>query len=196
MENANSHIKEIQEKILSDDHYSLKKVSFDYKMSDGKWVRQHREVYNRGDGACILLYHKKKNTVVLVKQFRMPTYMNANGDGFLIEICGGLLDNDNPEACIIRETREEIGYDIKTIKKVYEAFSSPGVLTEKQHFFIAEYEDHMKQFVGGGLDSEQEDIEVLELPFSEVIEMLNQGEIKDTRTIVLLQYLQIHKVLD
>ena len=126
----------------------------------------------------------------------MPTYMNDNEDGFLIEVCAGLLDKDNPEACIIRETEEEVGYRLKKVKKVYEAYSSPGVMTEKMHFFIGEYTDDMKVNDGGGLDSEHEDIEVLELPFEVAIEMLNTGQIEDTRTIVLLQYAIIHKLLD
>ena len=192
---ATNRIKNIVSKLLSDNHYILKKLSFDYLMKDGKWVNQMREVYDRGDGAGILLYNKEKQTVILIKQFRMPTYMNDNEGGFLVEVCAGLLDKDNPEACIIRETEEEVGYRLKEVKKVYEAYSSPGVMTEKMHFFIGEYTDAMKVNNGGGLDSEHEDIEVLEIPFKEVISMLNNGEIHDTRTIVLLQYAQIHKLL-
>lgn len=196
MENKINHIKHIKETVLSDQHYILKKLSFDYMTSDGKWERQHREVYNRGDGAGILLYNRKKKTVLLIKQFRMPAYLNGAKDGFINEICGGLLDDDDPETCIMREVREELGFEISTVNKVYEGFSSPGVLTEKMHFFIAEYTDEMKVDSGGGLATEQEDIEVLEIPYSEAIDMLNNGKIIDTRTIVLLQYLQIHKVLD
>ena len=189
-------IKNINKKLLSDNYYILNKVTFDYLMKNGNWVNQMREVYDRGDGAGILLYNKEKQTVILTKQFRMPTYMNDNEDGFLIEVCAGLLDKDNPEACIIRETEEEVGYRLKKVNKVYEAYSSPGVMTEKMHFFIGEYTDDMKVNDGGGLDSEHEDIEVLELPFEVAIEMLNTGQIEDTRTIVLLQYAIIHKLLD
>lgn len=192
---AYKHIKNIVSKLLSDNYYILNKLTFDYQMKNGKWVNQMREVYDRGDGAGILLYNKEKQTVILTKQFRMPTYMNDNGDGFLIEIAAGMLDKDNPEACIIRETEEEVGYRLKEVKKVYEAYSSPGVMTEKMHFFIGEYTDDMKVSNGGGLDSEHEDIEVLELPFKDAINMLNTGEIHDTRTIVLLQYALIHKLL-
>ena len=152
--------------------------------------------YDRGDGAGILLYNKQKQTVILTKQFRMPTYLNDNKDGFLVEITAGMLDKDNPEACIIRETEEEVGYRLKKVKKVYEAYSSPGVMTEKMHFFVGEYTDDMKVNEGGGLESEHEDIEVLEIPFIKAIGMLNNGEIVDTRTIVLLQYAIIHKLLD
>ncbi|GAA3640877.1 NUDIX domain-containing protein [Flavivirga jejuensis] len=193
---ATNRIKNIVSKLLSDNYYILKKLTFDYLMTNGKWVTQVREVYDRGDGAGILLYNKEKQTIILTKQFRMPTYVNDNDDGFLVEICAGMLDKDNPKACIIRETEEEVGYRIKEIQKVYEAYSSPGVMTEKMHFFIGEYTDAMKVNDGGGLDSEHEDIDVLEMSFSEAVNMLNTGEIVDTRTIVLLQYAMIHKLLE
>lgn len=189
------NIKNIHSELLSKQYYTLNKITFDYLMSNGNWVTQIRECYDRGDGAGILLYNKEKQTVILTKQFRMPTYMNDNPDGLLIEICAGMLDKDNPEACIIRETEEEVGYRLKTVTKVFEAYSSPGVMTEKMHFFIGEYTDNMKVSDGGGLESENEDIEVLELPFKETITMLNNGEIHDARTIILLQYAQIHKLL-
>lgn len=193
---SSKQIKNIEKKLLSDNYYILNRVNFDYLMPNGKWVNQMREVYDRGDGAGILLYNKKKKTVILTKQFRMPTFMNDNKGGLLVEIAAGMLDKDNPEACIIRETEEEVGYRLKEVRKVYEAYSSPGVMTEKMHFFVGEYTDDMKVNEGGGLDSEHEDIEVLELPFEKAIEMLNSGQIEDTRTIVLLQYAQIHKLLE
>lgn len=193
---SSNRLRNINSTILSDHYYILKRFSFDYRMANGSWVNQIREVYDRGDGAGILLYNRTKKTVILVKQFRMPTYQNDNPDGFLIEICAGMLDKDNPEACIIRETEEEVGYRLEKVTKVYEAYSSPGVMTEKMHFFVGEYTDDMKVNSGGGLDSEAEDIEVLELPFEEALYLLNSGQIKDTRTIVLLQYLQIHKLMD
>ncbi|MFB9055639.1 GDP-mannose pyrophosphatase NudK [Mariniflexile ostreae] len=189
------HIKNIEEKILSDHYYVLKKMTFDYQMHNEEWVRQMREVYDRGDGAGILLYNKRKQTVILTKQFRMPTFMNGNGDGFLIEICAGMLDKDNPEACIIRETEEEVGYRLKEVKKVFEAYTSPGVMTEKMYFFIGEYTDDMKVNDGGGVATEHEDIEVLELPFTEAVTLLDSGKINDVRTIILLQYAQLHNLL-
>lgn len=192
---SDKQIKNIEKKLLSDNYYILNRVNFDYLMSSGKWVSQMREVYDRGDGAGILLYNKEKQTVILTKQFRMPTYLNDNKDGFLVEIAAGMLDKDNPEACIIRETEEEVGYRLKEVKKVYEGYSSPGVMTEKMHFFVGEYTDDMKVNEGGGLDSEHEDIEVLEIPFESAVNMLDNGEIVDTRTIVLLQYAIIHKLL-
>jgi nudix-type nucleoside diphosphatase (YffH/AdpP family) len=192
----NNRLKNIVSKLLSDNFYILKKLTFDYKMSNGNWVTQSREVYNRGDGAGILLYNKEKQTVILTKQFRMPTHMNGNDDGLLVEIAAGMLDLDNPIDCIIRETEEEVGYRINKVTKVYEAYTSPGVMTEKMHFFIAEYTDDMKVSNGGGLESEHEDIEVLELPFTDAVNMLNTGKINDMRTIVLLQYAQINKLLE
>jgi len=193
---ATNRIKNIVSKLLSDHYYILKKITFDYQLSTGKWVTLFREVYDRGDGAGILLYNKEKKTIVLTKQFRMPTYMNGNKDGMLVEICAGLLDEDDPITCIVRETEEETGFKVSHVKKVYEAYSSPGVMTEKMHFFVGEYTDAMKVNNGGGLDSEHEDIEVLEIPFQNAVDMLNAGEINDTRTIVLLQYAQIHKLLE
>ena len=191
-----NRVKNIKTELLSKKYYILNKLTFDYLLSNGNWVTQIRECYDRGDGAGILLYNKEKQTIILTRQFRMPTYMNDNSSGMLIEICAGMLDKDNPEACVIRETEEEVGYRLKNVKKVFEAYSSPGVMTEKMHFFIGEYTDDMKVNAGGGLESEHEDIEVLEMPFKEAVEMLNTGIIEDTRTIVLLQYAQIHKLLE
>lgn len=192
---SSKNLKNIKTELLSDNYYTLNKLTFDYKQTNGEWVTQARECYDRGDGAGILLYNKEKGTVILTKQFRMPTFLNDNEDGLLIEVCAGMLDKDNPEACIIRETEEEVGYRLKEVKKVFEAYSSPGVMTEKMHFFIGEYTDAMKVSEGGGLESEHEDIEVLEMPFSTAVNMLNNGEIHDTRTIILLQYALIHKLL-
>lgn len=188
-------IKNVKTELLSDNYYTLNKLTFDYKLRNGNWVSQMRECYDRGDGAGILLYNKEKSTVILTKQFRMPTFLNNNEDGMLVEVCAGMLDKDNPEACVIRETEEEVGYRLKEVKKVFEAYSSPGVMTEKMHFFIGEYTEAMKVNEGGGVEGEHEDIEVLEIPFTEAIKMLNNGDIHDTRTIVLLQYAIIHKLL-
>lgn len=193
---SKTRLKNIKKTLLSDNYYTLNKYNFKFLMSDGTWVKQMREVYDRGHGAGILLFNVSKKTVILIKQFRLPTFLHDNKDGFLIEIPAGLLDKDNPEECVIRETEEETGFRLTSVKKVYEGYSSPGVLTEKMHFFIGEYTDDMKVSEGGGLASETEDIEILELPFTEAVRMLNDGEILDTRTIVLLQYAQIHKLLD
>lgn len=188
----NKNINLISEEILSDNWYTLRKFTFDYQLADGSWERQSREAYDRGNGATILLYNKEKQTVILTRQFRLPTYTNGNPTGMLIEACAGLLDKDNAEDCIKRETEEETGYKIKSVKKIFEAYMSPGSVTEILYFFVAEYSADMKVGDGGGCETEQENIEVMEIPFSQAIQMVTSGEIKDGKTIMLLQYAQIH----
>lgn len=187
--NPRVNIKNTQ--ILSNNWYVLKKVTFDYQHKNGKWIEQSREAYDRGNGATILLFNQLTKTVILTRQFRLPSYINGNPTGMLIEACAGLLDLDNPEDCIRRETEEETGFKIRDVKKIYEAYMSPGSVTEILYFFIAEYSKDMKTSMGGGVD-EHEDIEVMELPFVKAIDMIASGEIKDGKTIMLLQYLQIH----
>lgn len=181
--------------ILSDNWYTLKKVTFNIQKNDGTVEQQSREAYDRGNGAVILLYNKNSDTVILTRQFRLPTFINGNPTGMLIEACAGLLDNDNPEECIKRETEEETGYKISKVEKIFEAYMSPGSVTEILHFFIAEYSTEMKITDGGGLDEEGENIEVLELSFEETLKMIDSGEIKDAKTIMLLQYIRIKNIL-
>ena len=187
----NSRVKNVKKELLSDNWYRLNKITFDFQLNDGTWQSQTREAYDRGNGATILLYHKDRQTVILTRQFRMPTFLNGNPDGFLIEACAGLLDKDAPEDCIKKETEEETGYRIHHVEKVFEAYMSPGSVTEILYFFIAEYADAMKISDGGGLVEEQENIEVLELPFIEAYNMMARGEIIDAKTIMLLQYLKL-----
>ncbi|MCK5442306.1 MAG: GDP-mannose pyrophosphatase NudK [Maribacter sp.] len=187
----NGKVKNIKTELLSDNWYTLNKITFDYQKEDGSWEMQFRETYDRGNGAAILLYSKKKETVVLTRQFRMPTYVNGNDDGMMIEVCAGLLDGDHPEDCIKKEVEEETGYKIENIQKVFESYMSPGSVTEILYFFIGEYEDKMKISEGGGADDESENIEVLELSFPLALQMVATGEIKDAKTIMLLQYAQI-----
>ena len=182
-------------KNLSNDWYKLDKVNFDYNTKNGNWQNQSREVYDRGDGAAILLYNSIKKTVILTKQFRMPSYLNENNDGMLLEVCAGLLDKNDPLTCIINEAEEETGYKIKSAKKIFQVYSSPGAVTEIIHYFIAEINDEMRISEGGGLASETEEIEVLEINFNEALEMISTGEICDAKTIILLQYAQINKLL-
>ena len=191
----NKNVKLIGEEILSNNWYTLRKISYEFKKADGTVEVQSREAYDRGNGAVIMLYNPVRKTVVLTRQFRMPTFINGNTDGMLIEACAGLLDKDNPEECIRRETEEETGYKIKEAKKVFEAYMSPGSVTEILYFFIAEYDQSMKVGDGGGIAHEQENIEVLEIPFTQALEMIESGEIKDAKTIMLLQYLQLHKII-
>jgi GDP-mannose pyrophosphatase NudK len=156
----NDKVTIVSEDVLSDNWYVLKKYTFDYEREDGKVERQSRESYDRGNGATILLYNTEKQTVLLTRQFRIPSYVNGNSTGMLIEACAGLLDKDNPEDCIIRETEEETGYKIRSVQKIYEAYMSPGSVTEILYYFIAEYSDDMKVSQGGGKEQEQENIEV------------------------------------
>ena len=178
--------------LLSDNWYLLNKVSFDYKMGDQDSETQVREVYYRGNGAVILLYNSTNKTIVLTRQFRLPTYLNGNTSGMVIEACAGLLDAENPEECIIRETEEETGYRLSSVKKVFQSYMSPGSVTEILHFFIGEYQPNMKVSDGGGLAEEHENIEVLEYPFQEAYQMIASGEIIDAKTIMLLQYAKIN----
>lgn len=183
----------IENKLLSDNWYTLRKLTFDYTTDKGEVQRQSRECYDRGNGAVILLYNLEKETVILTRQFRMPTYLNGNKDGLLIEACAGLLDNQSPEECIKRETEEETGFRINKVEKIFESYMSPGSVTEILYFFIAEYEPKMKVSEGGGHEDEQENIEVLELPFAQAMNMIKAGEIKDGKTIMLLQHLALNK---
>jgi GDP-mannose pyrophosphatase NudK len=184
-----------EDKILSDNWYILRKVTYEYTQPNGTVQTQVREAYDRGNGAAILLYNTDQKTVILTRQFRLPTYVNGNADGMMIEACAGQLDKDNPEDCIIRETEEETGYKISEVKKVFEAYMSPGSVTEIIYFFTAAYTPEMKISAGGGLEHEQENIEVLELTITKAMDMIATGEIKDGKTIMLLQHLKLSGIL-
>lgn len=188
-------IKITDSKVLSDNWYILRKITYEYQKKDGTIMSQSREAYDRGNGATILLYNKEQKTVILTRQFRLPTFVNGNESGMMIEACAGLLDKDNAEDCIRRETEEETGYKITDVRKIFEAYMSPGSVTEILYFFIAEYAKEMKVSEGGGLDHEEENIEVLEIDITEAMEMVANGEIKDAKTIMLLQYIKLHNIL-
>ena len=187
----NPEIKVTETKLLSDNWYILNKVTFDYQKKDGKVESHIREVYDRGNGAAILLYNTSKQTVILTRQFRLPTYLNGNKTGMMIEVCAGLLDQDNAEQAVIRETEEETGYRLNKVQKVIETYMSPGSVTEILYLFVGEYDETMKVNDGGGLDAEQENIEVLEYTFDEAYAMIESGEITDAKTIMLLQHAKI-----
>lgn len=193
MKNPRVKIKHIQN--LSDNWYKLDKVNFDYQLKNGQWQNQNRECYDRGNGACLLLYNTQQKTVVLIKQFRMPSYLNGNQDGMLIEVCAGLLDDNDPLTCIIKEAEEETGYKISNPKKLFEVYTSPGAVTEIIHYFIAEYDISMKVSDGGGVEDETEEIEVLEIPFDKALQMIETGEIKDAKTIILLQHVRMNGII-
>lgn len=181
--------------VLSDDWYLLKKTTFDFLRRDGVWQRQSRETYDRGDGATILLFNRHTQKVLLTRQFRFPVFVNGH-DGMFIETAGGLLDNASPEARIRAEVEEETGYRVDRVRKVFEAYMSPGSVTEKLHFFVGEYDGTNKIAAGGGLEDEGEDIEVIEIPFFEALDSILSGEILDAKTIMLLQYVALHNIME
>src|ERR1700694_4109977 len=174
-------------RVLSDNHYTLKTTTFAWRRANGAWQTQARETYDRGNGATLLPYNLAQRSVVLVRQFRYPAYVNGHDD-LLIETAAGLLDDESPEVRIRAEAEEETGYRLAEIRKIFEAFMSPGSVTEKLHFFVAEYEPHMRIGSGGGIASEGEDIEVLELSIDEALAMIGDRRIVDAKTIMLLQY--------
>jgi nudix-type nucleoside diphosphatase (YffH/AdpP family) len=174
-------------RLLSDNYGTLKATTLQWRRDDGTWQTQHRETYDRGHAAALLPYNRARRTVILVRQFRYPAFV-AGQDDLLIEAAAGLLDNASPEERIRLEAEEETGYRLHDVHKVFEAFMSPGVVTEKIHFFIAEYEPHMRVGAGGGLVDEGEEIEVLELGIDEALAMIADGRIVDAKTIMLLQH--------
>jgi GDP-mannose pyrophosphatase NudK len=191
----NNRVKIQKIEVLSNNWYTLRKVIFEYQKNDGTWETQAREAYDRGNGATILLYNRAQKNVILTRQFRMPTYVNGNETGMMIETCAGILEKDNAEDCIRRETEEETGYKVTDVRKIFDLYMSPGSVTEIVSFFVGEYSSAMKINDGGGIAEEQENIEVLELPFNTVLNMVKTGEIKDGKTIILLQYAQLNKLI-
>lgn len=189
-------IKNITHHILSKAWATLYRIDYNYTFKDGSVKRIQRECYNRGNGAAVLLYNAKKSTVILTKQFRMPIYENDKTEGMSIEVCAGAIDkNESAETTIMREIQEEVGYDVKNVNLVLETYMSPGAMTEKLYLYVAEYSNEMKMNQGGGLASEDEEIEVLEIPFDDAIHMIQTKAITDAKTVLLLQYAQINKVL-
>jgi len=183
-----ARIRVLDEKLLSDDWFVLKKTTFELLRRDGSWQRQSRETYDRGNGAVILLFNAERGTVVLTRQFRFPAFVNGCADGLLVEACAGLLDGDDPHSCIRREAEEETGFRIHSPRKIFEAYMSPGSVTEKLHFFVAQYEASDRVSAGGGDFAEGEDIEVIEYTLDRALEMIVSGSIEDGKTIMLLQH--------
>lgn len=174
----------------------LEKYSFEYPRADGRWETHVRDVYDRGDGVVVLLYNADTLSVILTRQFRLPTFLNGNPSGMSIEACAGALEDRDPLDCAVREVEEETGYRLERVDKVFEAYMSPGSVTEKLHFYLAEYRSDMKVGPGGGLASEQEYIEVLEIPLERALAMVASGEIRDGKTIMLLQHLRLQQGAD
>ena len=185
----------IDSTVLSNDWYVLKKTTFDFQRRDGAWQRQSRETYDRGNGAAILLFNRDRRTVVLTRQFRLPAFVNGH-DGMMIEAAAGLLDNASPEQRIRAEAEEETGYRVENVQKVFEAYMSPGSVTEKLHFFIAEYDASTRVGHGGGVEAEGEDLEVIELTLDDALGAVRRGEIVDAKTIMLLQFAALNPVLE
>ena len=192
----NDRVRLISTQVLSSDWYVLKKNVFDYQRRDGSWQRQSRETYDRGNGATILLYNRARKTVILTRQFRFPAFVNGTPDGMLIEACAGLLDQDDAATCIRRETEEETGYRIQDVRKVFEAYMSPGSVTERIYFFVGQYQPKDKMSAGGGEAEEGEDIETLEITLDQAMEMVEAGQICDGKTIMLLMHARLHRLVD
>jgi GDP-mannose pyrophosphatase NudK len=188
----NSKIKiSSSEELSQKTHYKFKRVHFQLELENGQWESQSREVLDRGNGVTILLYNPINKSVILTRQFRIPTYLNGNPTGLMIEACAGVIENESPELSIIRETEEETGYKVAKPLKIFEAYMSPAAVTEIIYFYVAEYTDSIKISQGGGLDEECEHIEVLEMKMIKAIRMMEIVEIKDAKTMMLLQYAQL-----
>lgn len=189
-----NNVKILRSELLSDDKYILKKITYEYVKEDGSRHEKVNEVYDRGNAAAILLYNKEQNTVILTKQFRLPSFINGNQSGMLVEACAGMLDGDSPEDCAKREAEEETGYKVSEVKKIFDAYMSPGSITEIIHFFIGNYTKDMKVNEGGGVEDEEENIDVMEIGFQEAVDMMEAGKILDAKTIILLQYVKLHEL--
>jgi nudix-type nucleoside diphosphatase (YffH/AdpP family) len=184
-------VRVLEVKVLSDHWSTLRTTTFDFRRRDGRWQTQHRETYDRGNGAAILLYQPLQRTVVLTRQFRYPTFVSGHRE-LMIEVPAGVLDGASPEDCIRAEAAQEAGVRVRAPRKVFEAFMSPGSVTERLHFFVAEYEPADRLGPGGGLEHEGEDIEVFEAGIDDAMKMIDTGEICDGKTIMLLQYAALH----
>ncbi|EPS2708618.1 NUDIX domain-containing protein [Cronobacter turicensis] len=194
MPSVREKVRIIETQTLSDDWYVLKKYTFDYQRRDGQWQRQSREAYDRGNGATILLYNRAERCVILTRQFRLPVFLNGY-DGLLTETAAGLLDEAEPETRIRAEAEEETGYVVDNVEKVFEAYMSPGSVTEKLYFFIGEYDPARRSGTGGGVAEEGEDIDVVKMPIDDALCAVRDGEIVDAKTIMLLQYAALNAIV-
>jgi len=191
-----AQVKIKDEKILSDEHYVLKRIEFDIQKKNGEWETQKREVFDHGNAVTVLLYNKETGNILFTRQFRIATYVNGNSDGMLLETPAGLLEEDeSPEDAMLREIKEETGYAVTAVEKVFEAYTSAGSLTERVYFYTAPYSQEQKVAKGGGLEEEGEELDVIELPLAKAIQMMESGDIVDAKTILLIQYAQLKKLV-
>jgi nudix-type nucleoside diphosphatase (YffH/AdpP family) len=174
--------------LLASGWHVLRRTTYDHRHRAGHWTTEQRETYDRGNGATILLYDAARRTVLLTRQFRYPVYVNGHADGYLVEAAAGLLDDDDPEAAVRRETAEELGVDVGDLEHLFDVYMSPGSVTELVHFYAAPYSASTRTGPGGGLATDGEDIEVVELPFADALAMTGDGRIADAKTIMLLQW--------
>jgi nudix-type nucleoside diphosphatase (YffH/AdpP family) len=191
--NADVVVRDVE--LVSHGWHVLRRTTFDYRRYDGEWVTQQRETYDRGNGATILLYDTERSVVMLSRQFRYPAYVNGHLDGMLIETAAGLLEDEDPETAIRRETYEELGVHLGPIRHVFDVFMSPGSVTEQVHFYAAPYSRVQIDGAGGGVDAEGEDIEAVEVPFDEVLDMIADGRIVDAKTIMLIQWAALNEII-
>ena len=189
---STDQVKLLAVEVLSNHWYTLRKVTLELRRRDGQWQRQVREAYDRGNGAVVLLHDPRRGMVVLTRQFRLPTFLNGNVQGQLIEACAGLLDGDDPETCVRREAEEETGFRVRTPRKVFEAYMSPGSVTERVHCYAGAYSREAARGPGGGLEADGEDIEVVELDFADALAAVADGRICDGKTVLLLQWAALH----
>lgn len=189
---ANPDVQISSVEVLSSNWYTLRKVDFNYRNRNGEWSAQQREAYDRGNGATILLIDWTRRKVLLTRQFRVPAYLNGHADGMLIETAAGLLDEDDAATAIKREAIEETGYEVRNVVPLFELFMSPGSVTERVSFFVAEYTPDDRVDDGGGLDDEGEDIEVIEIDLDDAVAQVESGKIVDGKTVLLLQWAQLN----
>jgi nudix-type nucleoside diphosphatase (YffH/AdpP family) len=188
----NPRVKIVDVELVAAGWHVLRATTFDYQDLNGRWSRQRRETYDRGNGATILLHDATRGTVLLSRQFRYPAYVNAHQDGMLIEAAAGLVDDDEPETAVRREAEEELGVSVGALEHLFDVYMSPGSVTERIHFYAAPYTPATRTGAGGGVAEEGEDIDVLELPFAVALAMTLDGRIADAKTIMLLQWAALH----
>jgi nudix-type nucleoside diphosphatase (YffH/AdpP family) len=184
-----SNIQILNKETLSERKYPLRYITFEKPDLKGKFRNVAKEVYFRPDVVAVLLVDDERKTILLVKQFRLPTFLNGNDSGYMLEACAGIIEvGETPDQTVYREAEEETGFRVHGLEKIGGAYSSPGATTEYIHLYIARYHKESKISAGGGLEAEGESIELKEFPFHEAKDQLKQGAFRDIKTILLLQH--------